>query len=339
MPSITGVASVDQDPEPGKKKSPGTGNGLSAGTGRLGDKIFGGAAQGAGILVIALVTLIGVFLVWQAIPALTDNKANFLTSQEWNVDGATLSFGIARLLWVTVISSVFAMIFAVPLAVAIALFLTQYAPPWLAKPAAALVDLLAAVPSIVYGLWGFFVVGQYMDPIQSFLTKVLGWIPLFKNTNASAGSTIFFVSIILAIMILPIVTALSREVFAQTPGTHKEAALALGATKWEMIRTAVLPFGKPGVISASMLGLGRALGETVAVMIIVSALPNGAPWSWSVFNGGETFASKIANNAGELDTPTKTGAYIAAGLVLFILTFVVNAIARIVIERRKAFTE
>jgi phosphate transport system permease protein len=135
------------------------------------------------------------------------------------------------------------------------------------------------------------------------------------------------------------VTALSREVFAQTPVAHVEGALALGATKWEMIRTAVLPFGRPGVISASMLALGRALGETIAVTIIVSALSQGTPWTWSLLNGGETFASRIANNAAEFDSPQKTGAFIAAGLVLFVLTFVVNAIARIVIERRKAFTE
>jgi phosphate transport system permease protein len=140
-------------------------------------------------------------------------------------------------------------------------------------------------------------------------------------------------------MILPIITAISREVFAQTPTTHKEGALALGATHWEMIRTAVLPFGKPGVISAAMLGLGRALGETLAVMIILSGLSDGTPWKWTIFNGGNTFASKIALNAGEFDTPAKTGAYIAAGLVLFILTFLVNAMARVVIERRKAFTE
>jgi phosphate transport system permease protein len=140
-------------------------------------------------------------------------------------------------------------------------------------------------------------------------------------------------------MVLPIVTALSREVFDQTPITHKEGALALGATKWEMIRTAVLPFGKPGVISAAMLALGRALGETIAVTFIVSTLARGTDWSWSVFNGGETFASRIANNAAEFDSPQKAGAFIAAGLVLFILTFIVNAIARIVIERRKAFSE
>lgn len=333
--SISGATTSDETPPPDAPVPTGTTD-----NGQLGDRIFGGAAKGAGILVIGMVVLIGVFLVAQAIPALTNNDANFLTSTEWNVSDDPLSFGIARLLWVTVISSLFALLFAVPISIAIALFLTHYAPSWLARPAAALVDLLAAVPSIVYGLWGAYVVGQHFEPVQSVLTSVLGWLPLFEDEGSSPGSTIFFVSIILAIMILPIITALSREVFAQTPTTHIEGALALGATKWEMIRTAVLPFGKPGVISASMLGLGRALGETVAVMIIVSSLFEGAPWSWSVFYGGETFASKIANNTGEMaESATKTGAYIAAGLVLFVLTFVVNAIARIIIERRKAFTE
>ena len=337
MTSITGVSAADSSPEP-DGRPPLEGDG--AGTGRLGDKIFSGAATAAGLFVIAVVTLIGVFLIAQAVPALSKNKDNFLTSQAWNVsDPNNMHYGISRLLWVTVSSSVVAMAIAVPLGVAIALFLTHYAPKWLAKPAASLVDLLAAVPSIVYGLWGANIVAQYFDPVGNFLNKYLGWIPLFGDASNSVGSSILFVSIVLAIMILPIVTALSREVFAQTPPAHKEAALALGATKWEMIRTAVLPFGRPGVISAAMLALGRALGETLAVMLIVSALAEGSDWNWSLLSGGETFASKIANNAGEFDTPSKTGAYIAAGLVLFILTFVVNAIARIVIERRKAFTE
>jgi len=311
----------------------------STGRGQLGDRLFGGTARGAGLLVIAMVTLIAVFLLSQALPALAKDKVNFLTSTQWNVDGSPLQFGIANLLWVTVLSSAIAMLIAVPLGVGVALFITQYAPRWLSRPAASLVDLLAAVPSIVYGLWGLQVLGAHMDGIQSVLIKLFGWLPLFKDAGVGAASTILTVAVVLSIMVLPIVTALSREVFAQTPVSHTDAALALGATRWEMIRTAVLPFGKPGVISASMLGLGRALGETVAVMIILSALADGTPWSWSMFNGGETFASKIANNAAEFDSPSKAGAFMAAGLVLFLLTFVVNAIARVVIERRKAFVE
>ena len=336
MPSITGVSTVDELPDP-EGHGPLQGDGAS--TGRLGDRLFGGAARGAGLLVIALVTLIAVFLLSQALPALAKDKVNFLTSTKWNVDGTPLQFGIANLLWVTVLSSAIAMLIAVPFGVGVALFITQYAPRWLSRPAASLVDLLAAVPSIVYGLWGLQVFGPHIGGVQAVLEKLFGWFPLFKSTGIGAASTILTVAVVLSIMVLPIVTALSRDVFDQTPITHKEGALALGATKWEMIRTAVLPFGKPGVISASMLGLGRALGETVAVMIILSALADGASWSWSMFNGGETFASKIANNAAEFDSPQKAGAFLAAGLVLFLLTFVVNAIARIVIERRKAFSE
>ncbi|GMA20801.1 phosphate ABC transporter permease subunit PstC [Arsenicicoccus piscis] len=278
----------------------------------------------------------GVFLLAQAIPAIAKDQVNFLWSREWNVDSEPLRFGVRDLLWATVVTSIIAMLLAVPVGVAVALFITEYAPRWLARPAAQLVDLLAAVPSIVYGLWGVATFTPFVGPLQNWLGSTLGWIPLFAPKYQSS---LFVVGIVLAIMILPIVTALSREVFSQTPRTHKEAALALGATKWEMIRTAVLPYGQPGVISAAMLALGRALGETIAVTMILSALAPGSPWSWSLFNGGATFASLIANNAAEFDSPEKTGAYIAAGLVLFVLTFVVNAIARIVIERRKAFTE
>jgi phosphate transport system permease protein len=333
---VTGVCVADELPGPDGRPP------LSedrAATGRLGDRLFGAAAVGAGALVIALVTLIGLFLLWEAIPALAGNEANFLTSREWEVGGEHPRFGIVELLWTTVAASTIALLLAVPVGVAVALFITQYSPRWLSRPAANLVDLLAAVPSIVYGLWGLRTFGPRFEPVQEWLTSHLGWLPVFSPTSISGSGTILFIGVVLAIMVLPIVTALSREVFAQTPVAHVEGALALGATKWEMIRTAVLPFGRPGVISASMLALGRALGETIAVTIIVSALSQGTPWTWSLLNGGETFASRIANNAAEFDSPQKTGAFIAAGLVLFVLTFVVNAVARVVIERRKAFTE
>lgn len=307
-------------------------------TGRRADRLFSFASQGAGVTVLVLVTLVGVFLVSQAIPALARNEASFLTSREWTVGGDAPRFGILELVWTTTAASVIAMLVAVPVGVCVALFITEYAPQWLRRPAGNLVDLLAAVPSIVYGLWGLIVFRPIVRPIEDWLSSRLSWLPIFEPTGITGG-TIFFIGFVLAIMILPIVTAISREVFAQTPTTHKEGALALGATKWEMIHTAVLPFGKPGVISAAMLALGRALGETIAVTFIVSTLAVGSDWTWSLFNGGETFASRIANNAAEFDSPQKTGAFIAAGLVLFILTFVVNAIARVVIERRKAFTE
>ncbi len=335
MSTVTGVSAADELPQPDGKKPR---QGDRASTGRIGDRLFGGAATLSGVIVIVLVTLIGAFLVVQAVPALMNNSASFFTSRVWAPGGEQPAFGILEFLWTTVAASTVAMLLAVPVGVGVALFLTQYAPTWLRGPAATLVDLLAAVPSIVYGLWGLVTFFPVWKPVQNGIEDTLGWFPLLAPTGISGG-TIFFIGIVLSIMVLPIVTALSREVFAQTPTAHKEGALALGATQWEMIRTSVLPFGRPGVISAAMLALGRALGETIAVTFLVSALADGSSWTWSLFNGGETFASKIANNAAEFSNPGKTGAYIAAGLVLFVLTFIVNSIARVVIERRKAFTE
>ena len=310
---------------------------------RFGDRVFRGLSEGSGILIIALIAAIGLFLVWRAVPALTRNEVNFFTyGGNWvTTDTAHMKFGILDLIQVTVFVSLFALILAMPVALGIAIFLTQYAPRRVAGPLGYMVDLLAAVPSIIYGVWGLYVLAPVIKPIALWLNGNLGWLFLFSTGNASVagGGTIFTAGIVLAVMILPIITAVAREVFVQTPPGQIEAALALGATRWEVVRTTVLPFGLSGYISGAMLGLGRALGETVAVMILISSLAQGTDFSFSFFDGGETFASKIALGAGEFDTPQKTGAYIAAGLVLFILTFIVNAIARIVIERRKAFTE
>jgi phosphate transport system permease protein len=299
---------------------------------RTGDRIFSGLAGGSGILIVLLVVFVGLFLLALALPSLLADKENFLTSRNWTVSGDQLRFGIAGLLWTTVLSSVLAMIIAVPVAVGVALCLTQYLHKRASGPVSFVVDLLAAVPSIIFGLWGLTVLGPFLAPAAEWLIAHLGWFPLLSRSVDPKGS-VFVASVVLAIMILPIVTAISRDVFAQTPRDQIEAALALGATRWEVVRIAVLPYGRSGVISASMLGLGRALGETIAVMIILTQPAPGSPFTPSIFAGGETFASKIANNASEFDSPSKTGAYIAAGLVLFLVTFAVNAIARIIAER------
>jgi phosphate transport system permease protein len=307
------------------------------GTGRSGDRIFSVLTRGSGALVVVLVVLTGAFLLWKSVPSLLDDDVNFITSRVWQPAANPPAFGIAALLYTTVLSSVLALLMAVPVSVGVALFLTQCAPRRLATPLGYLVDLLAAVPSIIYGLWGAFVLGPVIAGTDSgprrAIEDALGWIPLFSSTSVARGN-VFLASVVLAIMILPIVTAISREVFLQVPRANIEAALALGATRWETIRVSVLPFGKPGVITASMLGLGRALGETIAVTIILSQPSSLEDFNFSVFYGGETFASKIANNASEFSTPQKTGAYIAAGLVLFVVTFLVNALARVFISRR-----
>jgi phosphate transport system permease protein len=267
-----------------------------------------------------------------ATPSLRRDTVNFFTSTQWNVGSDTLQFGIAGLLWTTALTSVVAMLLAVPVAVGTALLVTQYVPGRVGSTIGFVIDLLAAVPSIIFGLWGLKLLGPFLGPFYAWLQQVLGWIPLFSKGVESTGN-VLTASIVLAIMVLPIVSAISRDVFAQTPRDHIEAALALGSTKWEMIRIAVIPYGRSGVIAASMLGLGRALGETIAVMIILSQT-NTPGINVSLFAGGETFASKIANNAQEFDSPSKTGAYIAAGLVLFVLTFAVNAISRVVADRK-----
>jgi phosphate transport system permease protein len=305
---------------------------------RPGDRIFSGLAKGSGILIVVMIVAIGAFLLAQAIPSLAANDANFLFSRQWVADDpANLSFGVLDLLLVTVFSSVFALIIAMPISLGIALFLTQYAPRRLARPFAYVIDLLAAVPSIIYGLWGAIVLAPAIEPITGWLNSVFGWLFLFDNGNVSRpiGQTIFTAGIVLAVMLLPIITAISREVFERTPTMQIEGALALGATRWEVVRTTVLPFGKAGYISASMLGLGRALGETIAVMIILATTSSN--FGWSLFDGGDTIASKIARAAAEFNDPRSAGAYIAAGLVLFLLTFVVNAIARSFIAGKKEY--
>ena len=236
---------------------------------KVGDQVFRGMAGGSGLFIVLLVVFVGVFLLALALPSLLRNQDNFLTSRNWVVAGNELSFGIAGLLWTTVLTSIVAMVIAVPVAVGVALFLTQYLHKRASGPLSFVVDLLAAVPSIIFGLWGLTVLGPFLTPVGDWLIDNLGFIPLFE-AGVTVKSSVFVAGVVLAIMILPIVTAISRDVFAQTPRDHIEAALALGATRWEMIRTAVLPYGRSGVISASMLGLGRALGETIAVMIILT---------------------------------------------------------------------
>ncbi|WP_301324547.1 phosphate ABC transporter permease subunit PstC [Actinomadura rupiterrae] len=302
-------------------------------TGRTGDRIFAGAARGSGILVLAIMAAIAVFLIWKAIPALQDNKANFITSQDWNPNATPPKFGIAQLAFGTVMSAGLSLVMATPVAIAIALFIAYYSPRKIASGLGYVVDLLAAVPSIVYGLWGLRVLAPHMDGISRFLNDVLGWIPFFGGDSPGKNS-IFTASVVLAIMILPIISSISREVFLQVPRANVEAALALGATRWEMIRLAVLPYGQSGVIGASMLGLGRAMGETIAVAMVLTFVPGIN--IHLLEDGGSTFAANIAKSFGEA-SPTGRGALIASGLVLFVITLVVNMAARAVVARRKEF--
>jgi phosphate transport system permease protein len=299
---------------------------------RPADRIFSGSTVVAGGLILAILAAVAIFLVAQSIPAVIADPADISLSgfpdSFWQYVGP-LAFG-------TVYAAALALVMALPVAIGIALFISHYAPRRLAAGLGYVIDLLAAVPSVVFGLWGSIVLAPAVQPVYAWMADNLGWFPLFAGPVSGTGRTLLTASIVLAVMILPIITALSREVFLQTPTLHEEAALALGATRWEMIQVAVLPFGRPGIISASMLGLGRALGETMAVALVLSPALVINPAILTSTNSS-TIAANIALRFPEAhDIGINT--LIATGLVLFVITLVVNSIARVVINRRKAFS-
>ncbi len=294
-----------------------------------GDRIFAGTALGAGAVILVVLVGVAAFLLWQAFPALTASPQDVR-------GGNGLWSYIYPLAFGTVLAAVLALLLATPLSIGIALFITHYAPRRIAQGLGYVVDLLAAVPSIIFGLWGIYVVAPLSVPLAQWLEAHLGFIPLFTGPASTSGRTMLVVGIVLAIMILPVMTAVNREVFLQTPRLHEEASLALGATRWEMIRMAVLPFGKSGIISGAMLGLGRALGETMAVALILSVTP-GVHWDLISTENSGTIAADIA-----LQFPESSGldvnTLVASGLVLFFITLLVNMAARYVVSRRAEFS-
>jgi phosphate transport system permease protein len=297
---------------------------------RLGDRIFTGSTLAAGIIILAALAAVAVFLIAQSIPALVVDPAE--------LKGSPSSFWafVAPLAFGTVWAAFLALLMALPISIGIALFISHYAPRRIAQGLGYIIDLLAAVPSVVFGLWGIKVLAPAITPLYNWLVDNLGWFPLFAPPVSGTGRTILTVAIVLAVMIIPIITAVTREVFLQTPTLHEEAALALGATRWEMIQMAVLPFGRPGMISAAMLGLGRALGETMVVAMVLSpALVINFVLTSS--NNPSTIAGNIALNFPEAHG-VGVNALIATGLILFVITLVINSIARYVINRRKAFS-
>lgn len=299
---------------------------------KLGDRSFRAVVLGAGYLILALLAGIAVFLVVKAIPALHHDHAGFLTSFAWNPDGTPARFGVGVLAYGTLVTSLIALVVAVPVALGVALFIAFYAPRRLATPLGYLIDLLAAVPSVVYGLWGLFFLVDYSKGLQAWLARYFGWTHVLA-TDSTLGKSFFVAGVVLAVMILPIVAAISREIFLQVPQTQCEAALALGATRWEMIRWSALPYARSGIASAVVLGFGRALGETIAVALVLSS--NYQFVSRLFTPGGNTIAANIANQFGDAGT-VGVGALIASGLVLFVITLVVNVIARAIARQGAA---
>lgn len=305
---------------------------------RGGDRVLSALAAASGALVLLTMASIAAFLVIRSWPAITANTGNLLTTEIWRPQGDPPVFGMAAILFGTVISALIAVALGVPIAIGVALALTQYVRRRWAGVIGGLIDLLAAVPSLVFGMWGLYFLIPHTRGLQQWLSDYLGWIPLLRNETATVagqyGKSLIIAGLVLAIMIIPIVASVSREVFGRTPTAVIDAALALGATRWDVIRTAVLPFGRSGMIAAAMLGLGRTLGETIAVALV---LGSGFAINWHLTEqGGDTIASTIVLKFGEAGaSPIGIPALILAGLVLFAITLVVNAAARLVILRKE----
>ncbi len=302
---------------------------------KVGDRVFLGLSSGAAWLIMVILAGVAIFLIIQAAPVIGTNWLENTALQD-RTSGFTLGYAnfwdyVSPLLFGTIWASFLALLLGAPVAIGIALFISHYAPRRVAGILGSLVDLLAAVPSVVFGLWGIVVIRPFLGPLNNFLNTNFGWIPLFGGDVAVGGSTLLAGAVVLAVMILPIITSISREIFLQTPSLHEEAALALGATRWEMVRLAVLPYARSGIISATLLGLGRALGETMAIAMIVSPK---LIFSFQLLTNDNptTIAANIANQFGGANA-TQANALIATGLLLFVVSFAVNFIARWVVGR------
>ena len=315
------MSTADTAPEK-ERSAPDT---MSSGGRRAGDSVFSVLSIGSGLLIFVTLAAVAIFLTTESIPAITASR-EFSGTAEFSLVEYTLP-----LVFGTVLASAIALLIAIPVSVGIALFISHFAPRRMASGLGYMIDLLAAVPSVVYGLWGGVWLVPKLEPLYVFLNTYFGWIPLFAGEPTAPMRNLASASVVLAVMVLPIITAVSREVFLQTPRLQEEAALALGATRWETIRTVVLPFGRGGVVAASMLGLGRALGETMAVLMILAP---GATFSLHILEVGRhnSIAANIASKQAEA-SGVDMSLLIFTGLVLFMLTFVINAIARWIVAR------
>jgi phosphate transport system permease protein len=295
---------------------------------RLGDRVFAGLSIGAAVTILAVLAGVAIFLTVEGVPGI-------LAAPDEVKSGESFLPYVGPLVFGTLLAACIALVIAVPVSIGVALYISHYAPRRLAAVLGYLIDLLAAVPSVVYGLWGIGFLAGKLVPVYEWLDDHAGFLPFFAGPASATGRTILTVGIVLAVMILPIMTAICREVFLQTPRLHEEAALALGATRWEMARLAVFPYARSGIISGAMLGLGRALGETMAVAMVLSA-SGVVTLNLISSTNPSTIAANIALSFKEASGLT-VNALVASGLVLFVITFVVNFAARLVVDRRKDF--
>jgi phosphate transport system permease protein len=303
-----------------------------------GDRIFHGVLNAGGLLVLVITGLIAAFLILKGAGVLHQVGWRFLTNFRWILNGNQI--GVGAVLIDGTIIAVLALAIAIPAALAVAIFISEYASPGLRRVMIALVDLMAAIPSILYGLWGFYFLMPRLVGAERWVSNHLSLIPFLQVPEAAAGfepgyyeNSTLVAAVVVSLMIIPIVASISRQVFSQAPVNEREAAYALGSTRWGMIRTVVLPYGRGGAIGAAMLGFGRAMGETVVIAIIIAQVF--VPVHHILQSGGNSIAALIANYATE-SSPQMLAALIAAGLVLFVVTLIVNALAGIIVARSRS---
>ena len=299
---------------------------------RPSDRIFKFLSTGSATLIMVILAGVALFLIIKASPAMVADWAKGDLAGGTTAHHSSFWAYTAPLIWGTLWSAIIGLVMGGPVAIGIALFISHYAPRRVAGVLAYLVDLLAAVPSIIFGLWGIFTIRPFLLPLQHWLNAHAGWFPLFGGKASATGSTMFAGGVVLAVMILPIITSITREVFLQTPRLHEEAALALGATKWEMVRLAVFPYARSGMLSAILLGLGRALGETMAIALIISPTIGFSVRLFTDDANSQTIAANIALNFPE-SNQLQREALIGTGLMLFVISLIVNFAARFIIGR------
>ena len=301
---------------------------------RFSDRVFRAVVTGGGFSSLAILGLISLFLLYNGLSVFKTEGLRFITGFDWIVpqpdSGIPGQYGIGAMLWGTLVIGLIALFFGFPISVGAALFLSYYAPDWLKKPMVLVIDVMAAIPSVVFGLWGYFVLMPHAEYWAKLIHKYLGFIPIFDMPAPAFSRSPFIAGLVLAIMIIPIITSISREVFAQTPLDRVQAAYALGATKWSMIRSVVFPYGRGGVVGGAMLGLGRALGETVAVYTVLNIVFDVR--IEVLLSAGGSVASMIVNKFGEAN-PDELKALMAAGFVLFVVTLIVNFVANSIINK------
>ena len=295
---------------------------------RLSDGIFSNLTLVFAFIVVLILVGAIIILAIDAGPSIHKFGWSFLWSTQWNP--VTEEFGALPAVFGTLLSSIIGLLIAIPVSIGAAIFLVELAPRWIRGPGSFLIEMLAAIPSVIIGLWGLFVMAPFIgNPVETWMRSHLSFIPLFRG-SIFGGLSFFSAGIILAIMVIPIITAMSRDIMRAVPNTQREAMLALGATRWETIRRAVLPYSRSGLVGAIILGLGRALGETMAVTMVIGNKYVVTP---SLFSPGTTIASKIAGEFGEAATPTFVSSLVELALVLFGVTLVINVIARLLVWR------